>query len=492
MKKSLLILFNTLFALAPMSAATFTVTSSAPTGDNTLVAAITNAAAGDTIAFNFDGTEITLQDAITMKSLVVNGKNKFNDKSVIIKQSTATKSMITLATGITAKFTDLVFDGAGSGNTAITAANGSTIGIENCIFRNINAQTNNGGAARLQGVASIKNSSFENNVASGSYGGGAICIYNAADVTIDGCSFTGNVSKLSGTSKNGGGAIVARATVANPCNVTILNSTFANNAAGLTGGALMASVQSSSVYTVNVKAVNCTFTGNKGFGAICSHTTVKGNANIYLVNSIVLNNVDTLGTSYSDIFESKGSDASTVAVVEPHNVIYGVAPTIVTTDRNCIQIADPSNSNVFNAYEAFGSLKRPVLSTEGILSFAMISSASQAVNAGIATLDGYAIPSVDQIGTARPAKPSIGAVEYKAIGTSVPSVISDKASVYVKDNEVFVKGISEPALARIYSINGTLLKTVKVNSNSSISLSNVPGNLLLIKIGNTTFKVLNK
>lgn len=490
-KKSLLILF--VFSICmTLSAATLTVTNNASSGDNSLVAAITAAAAGDTITFNFDGTEISLADAITMKNLYINGKNAFNKKAIILKQSNTAKSFFTLASGITAKLSDMVLDGASiNANTAITAANGSTLSIERCIFKNIIAQGNNGGVARLQGKASITNSSFENNSSSGGYGGGALCIYNAAEISIDNCSFIGNTANINGTNKNGGGAIVARATVANPCNVTITNSTFSNNTAGLTGGALMASVQSSSVYTVNLKAVNCTFTGNKGIGAICAHTTVKGNANVVLVNSIILNNIDTASTSaYSDIMEIKGTDPTTVAQVDPRNIIYSVAPTIVTTDKNCIQVSDPSTTNIFNVYETFATdKKRPVLSAVDNVIVAMISSTSQAIGNGIKTLEGTTIPSTDQLGVTRPATPSIGAVEYKLL-TGLPSEAASTISYYVKGRELFITGLSDNDIAYIYNIQGALVKKNTLNNNSSISLNDIPGNLFIVKVKDMAFKLM--
>ncbi|MDD4713646.1 MAG: hypothetical protein PHP34_09985 [Bacteroidales bacterium] len=492
MKTKFLLLFCVLTVSTTLSAATITVTSNAASGENSLVAAVTAAATSDTIAFNFDGTEISLTDVIAMKSLYINGKNAFNNKAVILKQSNTAKSFFTFATGITAKLSDLVFDGISvNANTAITAANGSTLSIERCVFKNIIAQGNNGGAARLQGKASIKNSSFENNASSGGYGGGALCIYNAAEISIDNCSFIGNTANINGTNKNGGGAIVARGTVATTCKVSITNSTFANNTAALTGGALMASVQSSSAYIVNIDAVNCTFTGNKGLGAICAHTTVKGSANIHLVNSIVLNNVDTATiASYSDILEVKGTDAATVALVTPQNMIYSVAPTIVTTGKNCIQVADPSTADIFNAYETFATdKKRPVLSTVDLMTVVMISSASQAKGAGIATLEGYTIPTTDQLGTTRPATPSIGAVEYKQL-SNIPTETSPILSFYVRNREIFIYGLSEPTAANIYNIQGMLLKKATLNNHTSVNMENIPGNLFFVKIGNSTFKVL--
>jgi len=380
------------------------------------------------------------------------------------------------------------------GNTAITAANGSTINISNCVFKNINAQANNGGAARIQGVATITNSTFQGNITGGSYGGGAICVYHAADVIIDKCSFIGNTSNTNGNS--GGGAIVARGTNATAGKVLITNSTFANNVSGKTGGAILSSIQSSTAYTVNVTAVNCTFAGNKGDGAVSALTTAKGTANVYLVNSLVVNNVDAAASAYSDLLETKGTDAATVALIEPHNVIYSVASsTIVTTDRNCIQVADVSTADIFKELETFATdKKRPVLTTSNGQTVAMISSSSIAKAAGVAALSGYTIPTDDQLGETRPATPAIGAVEYKLISNAENVVFEgdNKIQLFLKGKEIAFTGLSTDSEVSVYGLTGNLLLKSPVYNNQTISLENLKESLVLVRVQNQSFKVLLK
>lgn len=493
MKTKSLLFVLALATCFTLSAATITVTNGNASGEGSFAQAYTDAVAGDVINFNFDGTEISLAGAVVMKGITINGLNAFNGQKMILKQTTASQAFFTLASGITGTFQNLVFDGTGIlGNTAITAANGSTLNIENCVFKNINAQANNGGAARIQGVANISGSLFENNITGGGYGGGALCIYNAANVTIDKCSFIGNTSNTNGNS--GGGAIVARATVATACNVTITNSTFANNVSALTGGALLSTVQSSSAFTTNVKAINCTFTGNQGDGAISVLTTANGFANAYLVNSIVINNVNAATDAYSDLLETKGSNEASVVTIEPHNVIYSVASgTVVTAGRNCIQVADPATANIFKTLETFATdKKRPALTETSGHKVAEISATSIALNAGVATLTGYTIPTVDQLGVTRPATPAIGAVEYDFSNNIIPNQDNQSVKIKMENRTVSFSGLSGEQQIKVYGLAGNMLHKGLINNNENLSLAHLNANLVIIRVQDKSFKVLLK
>jgi len=491
MKTKFLLFFGVLCLSSTLTASTITVTTGDLTGTGSFTEAFTNAVDGDIINFNFDGTTISFTDAFVMKSVTINGTNSFNNQAVTFKQTTASKSYFTLASGITATFNNLIFDGTGVlGNIAITAANGSTINITNCIFKNINAQANNGGAARIQGTATITNTSFLGNSSSGTYGGGAICIYNAANVTIDNCSFIGNTSVANGNS--GGGAIVARGTTATACNVTITNSTLANNISGKTGGAILSSVQSSSTYTANVKVINCTITGNQGDGAVSALTTANGTANVYLVNSIVTNNVDAVAGSYSDLLETAGTTSGTIVHIEPHNVIYSTASsTIVSTGTNSITVADPETANIFQSLETFATnKKRPVLTLINSDSIAMISANSIAIGAGISSLSGYSIPTIDQLHITRPTNPAIGAVEYKNLSTAVRNISDETAPKMTVANDILtVSGIENGSKIAIYNPSGMLLMQKLINDGESISVRPFQQSFLIVKVNNFVTKL---
>jgi endonuclease/exonuclease/phosphatase family metal-dependent hydrolase len=443
----------------------------------------------DSIDFCFHGTTIPIAETCTMKSITINGFNTYNNKNVIIKQISNGKSCFSLSDNITGTFKNLIFDASGIlANTAIVAANGSTLNISDCVFQNINAQANNGGAARIQGAATISNSAFLNNTTAGSYGGGAICIYNAANVTVNKCSFIGNTSSANGNS--GGGAIVARGTVATACNVNITNSTFANNTSGKTGGALLSSVQSSSAFTANVTAINCTFAGNQGDGAISSLTTANGTANIYLVNSLVTNNINADATAYSDLLETTGTTSGTAAIIEPHNVIYSVASsTINTTGRNCIQITDPATANIFLSSETFATdKKRPVLTNSGIQTAALIAATSIAKNAGTTTLSGYTIPTSDQLGNARPATPAVGAVECRDISTNIVYKNNTFPELTIAGRNLAIH-TNQPEELIIYNIYGNVVYRKLLYTSANISLENLRKKLLIVVFAGKVLKI---
>ena len=494
--KTKILLFLVAFAIgSTLSAATITVTSRDSVGTGSLKEAIEAAVDGDLIVFEMEGAnnDILLTREMLLKSISIDGINTLNSSRVVLKQTTAGKKVFDLAAGITVNLSNLIFDGsAGSTYPNITAAFGSTINIDNCIFRDINAGTNNGAAARIQGASTITNSYFENNTCAGSYGGPALCIYNGANVIIDKCSFVGNKAGLN--SNGGGGAVVARGTVADPCNVKITNSSFVNNISAKNGGALLASVQSSTARTVNVTAVNCTFTGNVGNGAVCAHTTVKGSSNIYLVNSIVSNNISADSTAYSDLFEVKGTDAAGAILIEPHNVIYSVASaTIVTADRNNIQVTDPATANIFNTLETFATdKKRPAITTTNGQTVALISASSIANNAGTAVLTGYTIPTVDQLGETRPATPAIGAVEYKvSVGIDHIADASD-INLKIQGRLLSITGLNGESEMSVYSVTGNLLDRRLISNNTAVALDHVTADFVIVKILNQSFKVLFK
>lgn len=495
MKTKTSLFLTAIMVSAGLSAATITVTTNAATGDGSLAAAVAAANDNDSIIFNFDAenNDILIDEVIAMKSIAINGINKANDSKVTIKQVTAGKNFFTLAAGVVGRFYNLVFDGAaGANKICITAVNGSTILIDNCIFKNINSGTDNGGAGRLQGVIRIYNSVFENNTCAGTYGGGALCIYNAADAIIDRCTFVGNSS--TGGSNRGGGAIVARGTVSTgPCKVLITNSTFANNTSESRGGALMSSVQTStgSTFVADVTAVNCTFTGNKGDGAVAAYTNIKGTSLLNMVNCLAVNNIDAAGTAYSDLIENVGEDPTGSAEINVNNSIYNMASTTIdTAGKNCITVSDPATADLFKTLETFATdKKRPVLTEKNGQKVAEISSTGIAVAAGVATLTGYSIPTVDQLGTDRPATPAIGAVEV-IVSAGVTDIDESNIKITVKNKLITISGIENESILKVYGITGNLLHKSVVTNNQQVNLEQITDKLVILQVQGKGFKVL--
>ena len=469
-----------------------TVTNANASGEGSFAQAFANALAGDIINFNFDGTEITLPDpdAIIMKSITINGFNAFNGEKVIFKQAGEGKSFFKLDSGITGTFQNIIFDGTGIlGNSAITAANGSTLNIENCVFKNINAQKSNGGALRLQGVTNISNSLFEGNYSNGGYGGGAICIYNAADVKIENSSFIGNQGPR-------GGAVMVNSSVGTPSNLEVINSTFANNSVegetNARGGAVYLQANLKDASQVNSTFINCTFTGNYAInngGGLCAFAGSGRIINIDMINCIIAYN-KTGKNSDIDVWNLNDR----VFFKTASNCIYGStlggAAGIEWT--NSIQPDDINLADIFEEIEDWtDDFKRPVIADVQNLKVINLSENSIANGAGIAALTGFTIPTADQAGYVRPATPSVGAIEYH-VPAGVSNAVNSELKMMIKNKVISFTGLPGVSPVAVYGLTGNLLHQSLVNNNQEISLDHLSDNLVIVRIDNKSFKVFLK
>jgi predicted outer membrane repeat protein len=361
MKTKSLLFLCTFFASTLVFGETYTVTNTNESGEGSFAWAYSSAtSAEDIITFNVDANEFTLSIVIE-NSLTIDGLNQFNSQRVILKKLQANKFADLVGTTVT--FKNLIIDGEDmSSAIGISADNSSTLNIDNCILRNINSggAANNGGACRIQGIATIKNSLFENNTqGSGTYGGGAICIYNNANVTIENTSFIGNIALA-------GGAIMANGTVATGYILNVSNCTFANNEASLgttnrRGGAVY--LQGPTATESNATFTNCTFTGNSAVnngGAICAFASANKKININLINSILTHNMSG-GNKYSDI--DVWNLDSRVYFPTATNCIYG-SLLGTATGINWISSINPldiSTADIFYEKEVWlTSFERPV------------------------------------------------------------------------------------------------------------------------------------
>jgi len=123
---------------------------------------------------------------------------------------------------------------------------------------------------------------------------------------------------------------------------------------------------------------------------------------------------------------------------------------------------------------------------------ALLSSASPAKNAGVATLAGYTIPTVDQLNAARPATPAIGAVEY-LLGTYIPGIDGNSSiDLRVKGKELTISGLKNDTEMSVYGLAGNLLHKSVVSNNQPVSLENISANFVIVKVQNQSFKLLLK
>jgi len=490
MKTKSLLILCVLFVNTVIYGATYTVINTNESGEGSLTWAFESVtAAEDVIAFNVDATEFLLPAAIN-KAMVIDGLNQFNNQKIIFKKSAGNK-FADLA-GISLTLKNIVFDGESlSGAIGITADNASTLNLENCILKNINSggAANNGGAARVQGIANITNCVFDSNTqGAGTYGGGAICIYNTANVLIENSSFVNNNGQR-------GGAIMANGTAAFTLKVS--NTTFANNTAtGSTnarGGAVY--LQGPTATEVNSTFINCTFTGNSAInngGGICAFASSGKKINISLINSIVTNNMSA-GNKYSDIDVWNLDER--VYFTSATNCIYGALLGTATAISwtNSINPADINEANIFMQTEEFVTgFERPVITDSNSQKVIRISENSIASNAGVATLTGYTIPTVDQLGATRPATPAIGAVEYDFTNNIIPNQDNQSVKIRMENSTVSFSGLSGEQQINVYGLTGNLLHKGLINNNENLSLGHLNANLVIVRVQDKSFKVLLK
>ena len=156
---------------------------------------------------------------------------------------------------------------------AVSVSSQGTLLVYDSSFTH-NVAGNAGGALLLAGVSEVHlaRTVFESNTAlgleSGAFGGGAIAISGAGSVSVEDCVFDGNVAR-----RGSGGAILF-GSLADPKS-RVEGSTFANNVAGVAGGAVRTFGQSDNGNTFRTFA-GCNFTANQAmWGGAMALTQMK-------------------------------------------------------------------------------------------------------------------------------------------------------------------------------------------------------------------------
>lgn len=115
----------------------------------------------------------------------------------------------------------------------------------------------------------------------------------------------------------------------------------------------------------------------------------------------------------------------------------------------------------------------------GDMKIAMIAENSIASGAGIAVVDGVEIPTVDQLGNARPATPSVGAVEYSSL-SGITENVKDVVRIWNSGNIVYATGLNKAATAKVYSMTGGLVYEGIIANHSALELPIEEGVYLIV------------
>lgn len=269
MNRKLNIILSIITAFAFTTNAITVTDNSSKTGIET---AIKNAADGETIYFDFDGEEVSVNGTITVssigKKIVIDGKNKRNNKSVVLK-STSHRLFSISGSNTEITFRNVKFTGAD--NNAVIISSEAKITFDDCDFYNNHKQPASGelnGALVINNAnVKINHSRFVSNTTFSANGGGAITILNSAKVDITSSVFEDNCISVNSNGlidpASGGGAISVASKSFSTLNID--NCRFHNNYAP-NGGAIM--LKGAPITNIT----NCSFTENTA-----THTSSTNN-----------------------------------------------------------------------------------------------------------------------------------------------------------------------------------------------------------------------
>lgn len=194
-----------LLLLGSPAIAQIIVTNSNDSGMGSLRQAVIDASAGSTITFALttNGNTIMLDSEITIdKELTINGNG--DDNTIISGNGSSRIFVIADADDVT--INNIAFtDGAASDNGGAISVTDTNVLINNSSFSNNTASGATagmgGGALYITGTSevTVNASTFTENEADGSAGsGGAILVGTGSNLTVNGCTITGNMSVRAG------------------------------------------------------------------------------------------------------------------------------------------------------------------------------------------------------------------------------------------------------------------------------------------------------
>lgn len=501
MKKNLLLFFFLMTGLF-LSAQTVVITSTSldPAKEGSLANQLLQlmTAKEATIEFDMETDVIELTDPqlklpLTGQKLMINGKNKRTGNKITIKGGVR---FLEAANESELILNDLII--RDYDNIAMTFVGNSKITATNCEFihnyESLKTAKNNGGVVRINASTGIFDKCvFSNNRCGGTYGGAGICAYGASNVRITNSTFERNEGRS-------GACIGINATKksASP-KVYIANCTFANNIADDRGGAIYFQTATSVDY-FEPQVINCTFVGNMAVtgGAMCLWSRTTTQMKPVLVNNLFVEN-------YSNPWTDKETKFDIVAFYcEPekhsvfpeahNNLYYKSTANFFAEDENTSvdlttdKIFKEIESNPWNEGDESLTNKTSVLF--GKMKVALIDEEGVAAHAGTATLGDIEIPKTDQLGNARPDKPSVGAVDISS--TSGMDFVTDqtsKKSVKYDGNQIWMEGLDKTSQVFIFDVKGMMLLNQAIMPSQRVDID-LPLGVYIVRIGGLTTKIV--
>lgn len=463
MKKSTLILLAALFT-ANLFAEERVVTSLAGDAETegSFRQVMNSLENGDIVTFNIpEGDEIVLEGQTGCPKAVgnvyvIDGINKATGNKITFTSTGDSFIFFKGLDGATASQMDITFRNI-IVKGFINGGNGAAFAVGNSKTASEGATEN---YANLRLINCEVSDCLINAPADGKASGCVIFNSRGVNVIIDKCVFSNNEiiypEALLGTKLAQGGAVIGT-TGNNNGSFFITNSTFSGNKINVgRGGAIFTG------YAATL--INCTIVGNSGEigGGFYAHN----NQPMVLINSIFYKNVST-GTDIAgeDVRRNNGSFEIHNCLVGSANESEGAAAVGFTFEGNNNITVIPEVMKVFENDAA------PELKDNGgnTLTVALHATQSMAAKAGTATVAGFDIPTVDQRGYTRAAKPCMGAFELGGIEpVGIQTAIADAKFNYSVEKGRLV--IAESGECRIFNTLGAKITELTINGSAPINL----------------------
>lgn len=467
----------------------------------------TNANDPDMVTFCIkDNNTIALSAILALdnKAIIIDGFNNAT-KNYIVLDGTTPGRIFKNAAGANVELKNLKLTGCKNIVWPITGGANTNVFLNQCDFYDNDGTSKgtNGNAIRCNGAnLKVYNCNFSNNICDGSYGGGAICFYNSgtnsAILEVEGSSFINNKS-LNETDKNpypGGGAICIfpSGTTSKNTKASIKNTTFYGNYSAFRGGAVYVK-SASTAEALNVEFINNTFAANsavKGGGGLCFFGKEGTKVNIALINNLITNNG--LDKDVNDFgwynLEERVFITAYNNIVTESSAFYNTFVNVATPNGNQ-QIQDMGSiyKEVQTATVASATLDVPVLDG-GFYKVAPLCEGSKASGAGIATLEGYTIPTKDAAGNDRPETPAVGAMEISNnLPTAVEGISSSEMKLNKMGNQLVVTGI-DSGVVNVYNLLGELVLSSSIDDTKTVSIESLSNGIYIANVESVSFKFI--